>query len=109
MPYEDFFNQKIQLSLSRRGLTLTQFLGMIGECEGCERIMWVRNKDYHRCQGKDTPATSAPARKLFSLLDSTAGGQGITKNQYEHLFASCIECDLVFLRAAAFQHSHSNH
>lgn len=105
---EEFTDQKIRLNLSRQGLTITQFLGMVGECEGCERIMWIRNKDYHRCPGKNSLPMLAPARKLFSLLDSTAGGEGITKNQYERLFASCIECGLVFLRTAAYRHSHSN-
>lgn len=106
-PVEDFINQKIQLVLSRGGLTSIRFLSMIGECEGCGRVMWIRSKDYHRCPGGNTCPPLAPARKLFSLLDSAAGGQGITKNQYEHLFALCIECDLVFLRTAASRHSHS--
>lgn len=105
--FEDFFNQKIQLNWSRRGLTSSQFLSMIGECEDCERLMWVRNKDYHRCPGKNAPPALAPAKKLFSLLDSTAGGSGITRNQYEHLFASCTRCDRIFLRSAASQHNHS--
>lgn len=105
---EDFTDQKIQLDLSCGGLTLEQFLGMMGECKGCERIMWIRGKDHHRCPGKYAPPKLGPARKLFSLLDSTVGGCGITKNQYEHLFALCIQCNRVFLRTAAFQHSHSN-
>lgn len=107
MPYEDFFDQKVKLNLPRGGLGSAQFQSMIGECDGCERIMWIRNKDYHRCPGKNARATAGPAKKLFSLLDSTAGGEGITKNQYEHLFASCTECDLVFLRSAASRHNHT--
>lgn len=107
MPYEDFFNKKVKLHLPRGGLDSAQFQSMVGECEGCERIMWVRNKDHHRCPGKGARATIGPVKKLFSLLDCTSGGEGITKNQYERLFASCVECNLVFLRSAASQHRHT--
>jgi hypothetical protein len=44
--------------------------------------------------------------KLFSLLDSTAGGQGITGNQFQQLFASCAFCKHIFTRKAASHHIH---
>lgn len=104
--FKDLNNLKIQLGLSSGGLTLVQFLSMVGECKGCERIMWIRTKDYHCCLGKNAPPASAPLTKLFPRLDCTSGGQGISKIQYEYLFTLCIECGHVFLRTA--QHSHFN-
>lgn len=44
--------------------------------------------------------------RLFILLDSTAGGQGLTGIQIRHLFVSCPLCDRIFTRPAARRHAH---
>lgn len=108
MSLEDLKRLKVQLVSPCGGLTEIQFLAMAGECKGCDRMMWVRTKDYHRCPGKGVRGTLAPMKELFSRLDCITGGQGITKLQYDHLFASCIKCSLVFLRSTASRHNHLN-
>lgn len=108
MSLEDLNEYKIQLGSAHGGLTVFQFLGMVGECKGCDKIMWIRTKDYHCCRGKGAPEGLVPVSKLLPRLDCITGGQGVTKHQYDHLFASCVKCGLVFLRTAASRHTHSN-
>lgn len=108
MSFEEFIHLRVELDSSDGGLTSSQFRNMVGECGIWERIMLARSKDQHRCPGKTNahPKFKVPEKKLFSLLDSTAGGQGITRNQFQYSFLSCITCRLVFTRAAACRHTH---
>lgn len=106
MAFEKFIQLRLQLDSSDGGLTLLQFRDMVGECGGCERAMLMRSKDHHRCPGKNALPTLVPAKELFSLLDSTAGGQGLTRNQFQHLFASCLYCNRIFTYDAAIHHTH---
>lgn len=106
--FEDFNSLKAQVDSPRAGLTLIQFCSMLGECEGCERIMWIRTKDFHRCPGKNARSELAPITKLLPRLDCVSGGQGVTKLQYEYLFSSCIQCGRIFSCAAAPRHHHSD-
>lgn len=104
MPFEEFISLRLQLDSSDGGLTHSQFRTFVGECGGCERAMLMRSKDHHRCPGKNAPPTSVPENKLFSLLDSTAGGPGLTRNQFQRLFVECMVCDRMFTRDAASRH-----
>lgn len=108
MSFDHFIHLRIQLDTSDGGLTSAQFRDMFGECGGCERFMLMRSKDHHRCPGRNVVPEFVPEEKLFSLLDSTAGGQGLTTYQFHHLFCSCAvpECGLIFTRDAASYHRH---
>lgn len=66
-----------------------------------------RSKDQHRCPGRNAlPTQVRDGRGLFSLLDSTGGGQGLTRIQLRRLFVRCPICKLVFTRSAATEHTH---
>lgn len=108
MSWTDLKKLKAHLCSPHGGLNEIQFLGMVGECKGCDRMMWVRTKDFHRCPGKGVRGMMAPMKEIFSRLDCCTGGLGITELQYDNLFASCTKCGLVFLRSAASRHRHSN-
>lgn len=109
MSFEEFIRLRLQLDAGDGGLTRSQFRIMVGECGGCERFMLMRSKDHHRCPGKHVHPTSVPQNELFFLLDSTAGGAGLTRNQFQRLFAECVVCDLMFTREAACRHAHISH
>lgn len=108
MSLDHFIRLRLQLDTSDQGLTSVQFRDMFGECGGCQRFMLMRSKDHHRCPGRNVVPQFTPEEELFPLLDSTAGGQGLTKYQFHHLFCSCVvpKCGLIFTRDAATYHSH---
>lgn len=104
MAFDEFIALRGALDSPYRGLTWMQFQIMVGECTGCNRIMLMRSKDLHRCPGKNAPPTIASQDQLFDLLNSTAGGPGLTRDQYMQTFASCILCRHIFTRTAAVGH-----
>lgn len=104
MSFSDFVALRGALDSPYRGLTWIEFQIMVGECTGCNRIMLMRSKDHHRCRGKNAPPQLVSQGQLFGLLDSTAGGQGVTHKQYLQTFASCVLCQRIFTRTAAVRH-----
>lgn len=104
-PYDDFIRLKVALT-SDEGIISAQFRGMFGECEGCNRFMLMRGRDLHRCPGKHLLPKLMQEEQLFFSLDSIAGGEGLTRNQFRYLFPTCIICGLIFIRTVAHRHSH---
>lgn len=105
--FNDYIQTRVRLDSSDGGLTINQFREFIQCCRGCKRFMMSRSKDQHRCPGRNAlPTQVQDGRGLFSLLDSTGGGQGLTKIQLRRLFVICPICKLVFTRSAATQHTH---
>lgn len=106
MSFDDFIRIRLELDSPDGGLTTAQFREFIGKCRGCERFMLLRSKDHHRCPGKFSLPNLVSDDRLLCLLDSTSGGQGITLNQFEHLFVLCPLCDRVFTQTSASRHLH---
>lgn len=106
MAADDFIYLRLQLESSDGGLTPFLFRDMFGQCNGCDRFMMMRSKDHHECPGKYAPPQLAPPDHLFSLLNVTTGGQGLTHDQFHALFVSCFYCSLIFTRKAAAHHFH---
>lgn len=104
--FEDYIALRVQLDSSDDGLSQEQFRDMFGQCRGCGRFVMMRNKDHHRCPGKYGLSQLGSDEDLFFLLDSTAGGQGLTLGQFCYLFLSCISCGRVFTRGTGSRHVH---
>lgn len=106
MSTEDHSHLRLLLDSSDGGLTPFQFRVMFGQCRDCERFMMMRSKDHHTCPGKYSLPQLVSPNHLFSLLNVTGGGQGLTQGQFSNLFASCIQCHLIFTRDVAAHHFH---
>lgn len=68
--------------------------------------MMIRSKDHHRCPGRYTLPQLVSDEELFSLLDCTDGGRGLTAKQFSYLFVSCSICGYIFTRMAGSHHLH---
>lgn len=108
MPKDEFARLRLMLDSPDAGLTGAQLRELVGECGGCERIMNLRSKGHHGCPGKNVPAKIVPEEELFFLLDTTAGGEGLTKGQFQQCFAECVVCSLFFTRDAGHRHAHTD-
>lgn len=107
MANSDFTAPRVQIDpFDGLGLTSGQFRDMFGRCEGCQRFMMRRSKNHHQCPGMYVLPRLGSDEFLFSLLDSTAGAQGLTVNQFRYLFVSCVNCRHIFTRMTGASHVH---
>lgn len=108
MPKDEFSRLRLMLDSPDGGLTGAQLRELIGECNGCKRVMNLRTQGYHQCPGKKALPKDVPQKDLFFLLDTTAGGEGLTKRQFQQCFVECAHCYLFFTHDAGCRHVHTD-